>query len=96
MRWGFEGRQRDARVGGKGHAKGNGCDGYYMSSAIIWRGEIDINNQVPCPPSFHLATHSKAAVAFPFSPHPIVYSIVHLTQYGGLPSPKYRSTYRAS
>jgi hypothetical protein len=30
MRWRFEGRQRQraARVGGKEHAKGNGCGGY--------------------------------------------------------------------
>jgi hypothetical protein len=27
----FEGRQQAARVGGKGHAKGNGCDG------CVWR-----------------------------------------------------------
>ena len=34
----------EGHVGGKKHAKGNGCDGYYLPSAIIWCGEIDINN----------------------------------------------------
>jgi hypothetical protein len=36
----IEGRQRAARVGGKGHAKGGGCDGYiYVMSSAMARGD---------------------------------------------------------
>ena len=35
MRRRFEGRQQAARGGGKGHAKGNGCDGYNISVSQI-------------------------------------------------------------
>jgi hypothetical protein len=34
MRRRFEGRQQAARVGGKGHAKGNGCGGHCVSGAM--------------------------------------------------------------